>query len=80
MIRGGKVASALALDPQLPANTLSSLVIADVTPFKFSISTEFQQYLDAMKAVESADVPDSKTAMRLLAERDLVRVRISTTS
>lgn len=70
--RGGKVASALALDPQLPGNTLSSLIIADVSPFKFSISKEFQQYLDAMKAIDNARVPDSKTAMKILAERDLV--------
>lgn len=75
--RGGKVASTLALDPDLPKDTLSSLVIADVSPFRFSISSEFQQYLEAMKAVEDARVPDLKTAMRLLAERDLVSACLS---
>lgn len=67
------MASALALNPDLPSGTLHSLVIADVTPFKFPISHDFRHYLQAMKAVEDANVPDAKSAQKLLAERDIVR-------
>jgi hypothetical protein len=72
-VRGGKVASALALNPELPSGTLHSLVIADVTPFNFPISPDFRRYLEAMKAVEAANIPDAKSAQKILAERDIVR-------
>jgi hypothetical protein len=73
-LRGGKVASALALNPDLPSGTLHSLVIADVTPFRFPVSSEFHHYLEAMKSVQDANVPDAKSAQKVLAERNIVRV------
>lgn len=71
------MASALALNPDLPPETLHSLVIADVTPFKSPISPDFLHYLEAMKAVENANVPDAKSAQKILAERDIVRNELS---
>lgn len=73
LYRGGKVASAVALDPSLPPHTLSSLIVADIAPFKFSLHSEFKHYLKAMKAVDEADVHDAKTAQQILAEHNVVR-------
>ena len=50
----------------LPPETLHSLVIADVTPFKSPISPDFLHYLEAMKAVENANIPDAKSALSKL--------------
>ena len=66
--RGGKTASALALKPDLPQNTLSSLIIADITPAKVALSSEFVHYTNAMKAIEDARVKDSKAAYKILEE------------
>ncbi|KAF8298188.1 alpha/beta-hydrolase [Clavulina sp. PMI_390] len=70
---GGKVAATLALDPSLPSNTLSSLVIADITPLRFGLSTDFAQYLDAMQEIERQGVKDQKGAMAIMEQRGLIQ-------
>jgi len=72
-LSGGKVASALALQPSLSPTTLSSLIIVDVTPTKFPISSEFSHYANAMKEVESAHVTSAKEAQDILARNNIVR-------
>jgi hypothetical protein len=71
--RGGKVASALALQPHRSPDVLSSLIIVDVTPAKIPISDDFAYYAHAMKAVEAANVPDLKSAYKVLSELNVVR-------
>ncbi|KAF8339653.1 Alpha/Beta hydrolase protein [Cantharellus anzutake] len=65
---GGKAASAVALKPDLPPNTLSSLIVVDVTPKKVALSSEFSHYAKAMKAIDDVEVRDSKAAHRILEE------------
>ena len=71
--RGGKVASAVALRPNMPSDSISSLIIVDVTPTKIPISRDFSRYAQAMKAVEAANVPDLKSAYKVLSEFNVVR-------
>jgi len=73
---GGKTASALALKPDLPQNTLSSLVIADITPEKGALSSEFVHYTNAMKAIEDARVKDSKAAYKILEEYPGIEIEL----
>jgi hypothetical protein len=70
--RGGRVASALALNPSLPSFQLSSLVLVDVTPLKFAISPQFEHYAESMKVVENSQVKDMKSAMKILEGRGIV--------
>ncbi len=72
--RGGKTASALALEPDLPPNTLSSLIIVDVTPAKVSLSREFVHYANAMKSIDDAGVKDTKAAYKILEEYPDIKI------
>ncbi|KAF7332673.1 hypothetical protein MKEN_00150200 [Mycena kentingensis (nom. inval.)] len=65
---GGKVAMSVALDPTLPAETLSMLVVADIAPAKGSLSAEFKSYIVAMQKIEAAKVSSRKEALAILNE------------
>ncbi|KAH9945411.1 alpha/beta-hydrolase [Epithele typhae] len=63
---GGKVAMAVALDPSLPSDLLSNLVVVDIAPSVGSLSPEFQGYIQAMQEIEDHDVMSRKEAASLL--------------
>ncbi|GAA5929560.1 hypothetical protein JCM3775_002375 [Rhodotorula graminis] len=64
---GGKVAMALALGGCEP---LSKLVVVDIAPGVGKVSPEFQAYLDAMKAIDDAQVMSRKDADAILAKTE----------
>jgi len=51
---------AFALQPNLPAGLLSRLIVVDMAPSKGALSSEFQNYLDAMEKVEKSQVTTRK--------------------
>jgi len=65
---------ALALNPDLPPNLLSNLVIADIGPAKGRLSKEFLHYIDGMKEVEQKRVHTRKAADSIMEryEKDLM--------
>jgi hypothetical protein len=63
---------ALALDPNLPTNLLSHLVVADMTPAKGSLSDEFRGYIAGMKEIEESKVVARKDAHEILARYEPV--------
>ncbi|KAI0787738.1 alpha/beta-hydrolase [Fomes fomentarius] len=63
---GGKVAMTVALDPELPANRLSHLIVADIAPSRGTLSSEFQGYVEAMQKIEEAGVKTRQEADRVL--------------
>ncbi|ORY73634.1 Alpha/Beta hydrolase protein [Leucosporidium creatinivorum] len=64
---GGKVAMALALRPH---EAIERLIVVDISPAVGKISPEFTQYLDAMKAIDAANVSSRKEADELLAKTE----------
>ncbi|KAL1739733.1 Alpha/Beta hydrolase protein [Schizophyllum fasciatum] len=66
--RGGKVAMSVALDPDLPEGLLENLIVEDIAPSKGALSTEFQGYIQGMKAVEEAKVKSRKEARDILSQ------------
>ncbi|KAJ8495983.1 hypothetical protein ONZ51_g1393 [Trametes cubensis] len=65
---GGKVAMSVALDPRLPADLLSHLIVADISPARGALSDEFQGYIRGMKKIEESHVKTRQEADRLLRE------------
>ncbi|KAI8980132.1 alpha/beta-hydrolase [Trametes punicea] len=65
---GGKVAMSVALDPKLPSELLSHLIVADVAPARGALSSEFQGYIRGMKKIEESQVKTRQEADRLLRE------------
>ncbi|KZT59160.1 alpha/beta-hydrolase [Calocera cornea HHB12733] len=66
---GGKVVMALALNPQLEARlpgALARLISVDMSPAAGKLSDEFRGYIDAMEAVEAAQVNTKKQADPIL--------------
>ncbi|KII89681.1 hypothetical protein PLICRDRAFT_137904 [Plicaturopsis crispa FD-325 SS-3] len=64
---GGKVAMAFALNPDLPAELLANLIVADISPAKGDISAEFRGYLEGMKKIEASHVRSRKEAQEILS-------------
>lgn len=64
---------AFALDPNLPQNMLSNLIVADIAPSKGDLSPEFKGYVDGMKKIEASKVSTRKEAQDILAEYEKVR-------
>ena len=65
--RGGKVAMAVALSTELPANAIEHLIVADIAPSNAALSTEFQAYVEAMKKIEHSEVNSRREAQDILA-------------
>ena len=71
-IRGGKVAMSVALDPHLPENLLSHLIVADIAPSKGPLSSEFQGYLDGMIKIEESNVTTRAEAQTIMKQYEPV--------
>ncbi|KAI0359938.1 alpha/beta-hydrolase [Trametes cingulata] len=65
---GGKVAMTVALDPKLPSDLLSHLIVADIAPSRGALSDEFQGYIRGMKKIEESHVKTRQEADRILRE------------
>lgn len=63
---GGKVAMALALNPELPLNLLKHLIVVDIAPAKAAMSPEFQGYVEVMKSIERRHVTSRQAAQKML--------------
>ncbi|KAH7325315.1 alpha beta-hydrolase [Rhizoctonia solani] len=63
---GGKVVMAFALNPSLPKDMLSRLVVVDISPAVGPISPEFRRYIDAMKEIDEAKVKTKKEGEEIL--------------
>lgn len=64
----------VALDPELPANRLSHLIVADIAPSRGALSSEFQGYVQAMQKIEEAGVKTRQEADRVLKPYEQVRL------
>ncbi|KAI0247030.1 Alpha/Beta hydrolase protein [Lactifluus subvellereus] len=64
---GGKVAMAVVLSPELPADAIEHLIVADITPSSVALSTEFQGYIEAMNKIEQSGVNSRREAQDILA-------------
>lgn len=53
---------AAALSPDLPPDTLSKLIVVDISPARGPMSDEFRTYLRAMKEIEHKRVKTRKEA------------------
>ena len=72
--RGGKVAMATALSPELPPNMLSNLIVVDIAPSRASsLSKEFAGYFEGMQRIEDAQVSTRQDAQAILVEYEKVR-------
>lgn len=70
---GGKVAMALALDPERPSNLLAQLVSVDMSPAVGAISSEFMAYAKAMVDIEESGCHSRKEADTILQKTESVR-------
>ena len=73
--RGGKVAMAVALSAELPADAIEHLIMADIAPSNAALSTEFQSYIEAMKKIERSGVSSRREAQDILAPYESVSHR-----
>jgi hypothetical protein len=70
--RGGKVAMTFALNPDLPQDMLSNLIVVDVAPSTGDISSEFRGYVEGMKKIDASKVSSRKEAQDILMEYEKV--------
>ena len=70
--RGGKVAMAVALSDELPADAIEHLIVEDIAPSDAALSTEFQGYVEAMKKIERSKVSSRREAQDILAHYESV--------
>jgi hypothetical protein len=70
--RGGKVAMAVALSTELPADGIEHLIVADIAPSNAALSTEFQAYVEAMNKIEQSKVSSRREAQDILASYEPV--------
>jgi hypothetical protein len=70
--RGGKVAMAVALSAELPADAIEHLIVADIAPSNTALSTEFQGYVEGMKKIECSEVSSRREAQDILASYESV--------
>jgi hypothetical protein len=64
---------AFALNPELKPGTLQNLIIADITPAKGDMSSEFQGYIHGMKRVQDSRVATRNQASEILLDHEKVR-------
>ena len=62
----------VALDPHLPENLLSHLIVADIAPSKGPLSSEFQGYLDGMIKIEESNVTTRAEAQTIMKQYEPV--------
>jgi hypothetical protein len=62
----------LALNPELPKELLSNLIVADIAPSRGDLSPEFQEYIEAMKRIVRSNVSTRKEAQEILSEYESV--------
>lgn len=67
---GGKVVMAFALDPSIPKDLLSHLVVVDISPAVGPVSPEFRQYVIAMQEIEAAQVKTKKEGDEILKKHE----------
>ncbi|KAJ7682091.1 Alpha/Beta hydrolase protein [Mycena polygramma] len=72
---GGKVAMTVALDPSLPASTLSKLIVVDIAPSQGKFPEPFPRYVETMKKIEAANITSKAEARKMWREFALVRNR-----
>jgi hypothetical protein len=70
--RGGKVAMAVALSAELPADAIEHLIVEDIAPSNAALSTDFQSYVEAMKKIERSEVSSRREAQDILAPYESV--------
>ena len=63
----------VALDPHLPENLLSHIIVADIAPSKGPLSSEFQGYLDGMNKIEASNVTTRAEAQSIMKQYEPVR-------
>jgi hypothetical protein len=68
--RGGKVAMAQALSEP---DSISKLIVIDITPARAGISSDFVKYVDAMREVQNANVSSKKEGDKILQPYEEVR-------
>lgn len=61
-----------ALNPNLPSDLLSNLIIEDIAPYKEELYPEFKGYVDAMKKIEEMGVRTREEAEGVLIEHEKV--------
>ena len=64
----------VALNPKLPSDLVSNLIVADIAPSIGALSPEFQGYIQAMKKIEESGVKSRQEADRLLKPFEQVRL------
>ncbi|KAG1736539.1 alpha beta-hydrolase [Suillus lakei] len=65
---GGKVAMALALDPELPSDLLANLIVSDIAPVRAKVSQDTVQHIRAMEKIEAGNVSTRKEADEIMSE------------
>jgi hypothetical protein len=74
--RGGKVAMALALHPELPPNLLTDLIVSDIAPIRARASEDTVQLIRAMEKIEANNIYTRKEADEILSEHEKVPLTI----
>ena len=65
---------AIALNPELPPNMLSNLIVVDIAPSRASsLSKEFAGYFEGMQRIEEAHISTRQDAQTILTEYEKVR-------
>jgi hypothetical protein len=67
---------AVALSPELPANAVENLIVADIAPSNGALSTEFQGYVEGMNKIEQSKVNSRREAQDILASYEPVRRKL----
>ncbi len=67
----------VALDPDLPQDSLAHLLVADIAPSKGALSPEFQGYVEAMRKIEDSKVTTRKEAQQILTPYEKVYELVS---
>ena len=71
---------AVALSPELPADAIENLIVADIAPSSASLSTEFQGYIDAMNKIEQGNINSRREAHDILSPYEPVRRQLAAPS
>jgi hypothetical protein len=71
-VRGGKVAMALALHPELPSDLLTDLIVSDIAPVRAKVSQDTVQHIRAMEIIQSGNISTRKEADEIMSEHEQV--------
>lgn len=63
----------LALDPKLPKDLLSNLIIVDIAPYKTTVSADYNEYIKAMAEITSQRLKSRREAEAILTRCEPVR-------